>query len=151
MTGTFGRLSMARAAVPPRIVYITARGGWTPRGTFMRPGFAPDAWGHWSDIFRIAVEEGGRQNTDREDTSFAFQFTDPRLTQADMSEVLAPFWDVRDKMVVTEGLAMISSGWDQNGDAHAKGCLAAMSAVPSSGPKEGIKSEPGAVLRPADH
>ena len=124
---------------PPRLLMIYGEGGWTSRATFMRPAFAPAEWGHWSDILRIS-KGIGMPNTTPDNTEFEFGFTDSRLERSDMSQVLDPFWDVRSKMLAFEGLAMLSTGWDPHGDAHAKNHLAMTTAGPAISEYDGVKS-----------
>lgn len=125
---------------PPRFLLIYGEGGWTPRATFMRPSFTDPSWGHWSDIMQIARSSGGYDNTDPETSEFEFDFTDSRLAQADMSRVLDPFWNMRSKMLAFEGLAMLSTGWDQHGDGHARNHLATMTGGPAAYEYDGVKS-----------
>ena len=125
--------------VPPRILFLYAGGGWTPRAMFMRPSFAPAAWGHWSDIFRYANGQGGSTTTP-DNTEFEFDFLDQNLDRGQMSRVLDPFWNMRSKMLMIEGLAMLSNGFDTNGDDHARNHLASMSGIPSASQYDGIRS-----------
>lgn len=118
---------------------IYGEGGWTSRATFMRPAFSPPEWGHWSDILRIS-KGIGMPNTTPENTEFEFGFNDPRLVRSDMSRVLDPFWDVRSKMLAFEGLAMLSTGWDEHGDGHARNHLAMATGGPAASEYDGIKS-----------
>lgn len=131
--------ALAGGAVPPRFLLLYGGGGWTPRATFMRPSFSEPTWGHWSDILRIA---NGRElpNTTPERSEFDFSFTDARMTRADMSRVLDPFWEVRSKLMAFEGLAMLSTGWDRFGDAHAQNHLAAATGGPGAYAYDGVKS-----------
>ncbi len=124
---------------PPRFLMIYAGGGWTPRATFMRPSFADPSWGHWADILRIA-RGNGTPNTTPETSEFEFDFTDARLARGDMSRVLDVFWDQRSKLLAFEGLAMLSTGWDQFGDGHARNHLATMTGGPSAYEYDGVKS-----------
>ncbi|MGE0789788.1 MAG: DUF1552 domain-containing protein [Sandaracinaceae bacterium] len=124
---------------PPRFLLIYGGGGWTPRATFMRPGFSDPSWGHWSDILKIA-RGNGMPNTTPETSEFEFSFTDPALVRSDMSRVLDVFWDNRSKMLAFEGLAMLSTGWDGNGDAHAQNHLATATGGPSAYEYDGVKS-----------
>lgn len=123
--------------VPPRILFVYGGGGWTPRAVFTRPSFSPPEWGHWSDIMRMAVGATTYPETAR----FDFSFTDSRLVRSDMSRILDVFWNVRSKMMVFEGLAMLSTGWDPYGDGHAYNHLAAMTAAPAAYEYEGVKSQ----------
>ncbi len=131
----------ARAQLPPpRFLFIYGEGGWTARATFMRPSFAPADWGHWSDIYRIAASGNGVPGTTPEESAFDFPFADPRVTRAQMSQVLDPFWDVRSKMLAFEGMAMLSTAWDPHGDGHATNHLATSTAGPAAYEYDGVKS-----------
>jgi len=137
-----GRLTGGVASAqtpPPRFLLIYAGGGWTPRAFFTRPSFAPSEWGHWSDIMRIARS---RENTTPETSQFEFDFLDPRLAQTDMSRLLDPFWNMRSKMLAFEGLGMLSTGWDEYGDGHARNHLATMTGGPAAYEYDGVKSHP---------
>lgn len=142
-TGLLGRWQQPRAmagGTPPRFLLVYGGGGWTPRATFMRPSFSDPSWGHWNDIMRIAVGADGLRNTTPETSEFEFDFTDPRMARSDMSRVLDGFWNYRSKMLAFEGLAMLSTGWDPNGDAHAKNHLACATGGPSAYEYDGVKS-----------
>jgi len=132
---------------PPRFLLLYRGAGWTPRQTFFRPSFAPAAWGSIDDIYHIANSDerapddgrGTRINTRHELAEYELDLMDARLTREDMSPVLAPFWDVRHRMNVYEGLACLSTGWDPHGDAHAKNHLAIATGGPAA-VEDGVKS-----------
>jgi hypothetical protein len=140
---TSGRDLVRAQPVPPRMLFIYGGGGWTPRAMFMRPGFSPAAWGHWSDIFNIA-RGNGVDNTTPETTEFEFDFLDESLVRSDMSRVLDVYWNMRSKMLMFEGLAMLSTGWDQYGDGHAVNHLACTTGAPAAYEYDGVKSHASA-------
>ena len=117
-----------------KILFIYADAGWTVPHMLMRPPWAPAEWSTynpWDPAFAVKPDE----------LEWEFDLNDSRLTENDFSRVLKPFYRHRDKMIMTEGLAMLSTGLDKNGDGHAKAHLGCMSATPSVGAADGVKSK----------
>lgn len=116
-----------------KVLFVYADAGWTVPHMLMRPAWAPPEWSTynpWDPKFETTPDE----------MEWEFALNDPRLAEDDFSRVLKPFYRHRDKMIMTEGLAMLSTGLDKFGDGHAKAHLACMSATPSTGAADGVKS-----------
>lgn len=114
---------------PLNVLFVYSEGGWTAPDLFFRPPSAPESW-RQDDIYNPA-------NFRRPDES-RFEFGLGGLSEGEFSEVLRPLHPVREKMMVLEGLGMLSTAWDPHGDDHAKAHIAALSgtsAVSSEGPK----------------
>jgi hypothetical protein len=116
-----------------KVLFIYADAGWTSRHTFMRPPWAPPEWSvynPWHPDF----------STKPDTLEWEFDMTDSRLTEADFSPVLKPFYRHRQHLTMLEGLAMLSTALDKFGDGHAKGHLGCMSGTPSASAIDGTKS-----------
>ncbi len=129
--------SLSRAGEPPpaplRVLFIYAGAGWTTPATIMRPPWAPPEWSAYNPWDPRC---SGMQDLQE----WEFDLNDSRLSAADFSRVLRPIYEHRAKTTVLEGLAMLSTAWDQYGDGHAKGHIGSMCASAST-LIEGIKTQ----------
>jgi len=129
--------SRSRASVlapPRRVVFVYAEGGWTAPHLVMRPPGAPAEWSEYN------IYDAERFGTVPDPLEFEFSLTDSSLTEDRFSRVLAPLYRHRSKMTVFEGLAMLSTSLDPNGDAHAQGHIGCMSAIPAAYTYDEVKS-----------
>ena len=99
----------------------------------MRPPWAPAEWSSYNPW-------DPAQSNKPDDLEWEFDLTDSRLTQDHFSAVLKPLFRHRKKMMVLEGLNMLSTAWDtEGGDGHAQGHVAALCG--SAGRKyDGVKA-----------
>jgi hypothetical protein len=129
--------STARAqpmAPPRRLLVIYANASWTTRvgDLAMRPP--------WGPVDDYALYDFQRNRIVPDPNSWTFDFTDPRLEEAQMSRVLAPFWRHRRKMTAIEGLGLLSAGLDPFGDGHAKAHAHGLTGAPAAYDFDGVKS-----------
>jgi hypothetical protein len=132
-------LSNAQAPDPiqkRRILFIYAEGGWTNRFIQMRPPWAPPEWSRYNPYhpdFSLVPDE----------LEWDYSLADARLDESHFSRVLKPFFRHRDQMIVTEGLAMLSTAIDPHGDGHSKGHIACMSGTATVSEFDGVKARAG--------
>lgn len=143
------RRAEAQSMAPPRrLLVLYAGGSWTTRvgDLAMRPP--------WSTPDDYNLYDFGRNQLRPDPNEWEFSFTDPRLTQDQMSRVLAPFWRHRSKLTVIEGLGLLSSGLDPHGDAHASAHIHGLGGSPAAYEFDGVKSwaaEPSIDQRVHEH
>jgi hypothetical protein len=118
---------------PLRVLFIYSVGAWTTPATIMRPPWAPPEWSTYNPW---DPDHAGMQDLEE----WEFDLGDPRLSESDFSRVLQPLYRHRAKATVLEGLAMLSTAWDEYGDGHAKGHIGSMCASAST-LIEGIRSQ----------
>lgn len=109
-----------------KVLFVYCDSGATTRFMDMRPPWLSQEI--LADKYSIY---NSQTNRSPDDAAWEFSFTDGRLAEDQMSQVLAPLWNVRDKVNYYEGLSMNSTNLDNNGDAHAIGHLACMSGTVS--------------------
>lgn len=108
----------AQGMTPPkRLVVLFSSGGAHCRSLNLRPPGAPAAWSAY-DLYDYATNQ-----LVPDDLEFEFDLTG--LALEDFSPTLAPLYAHRSKMIVTEGLAYLSSRYE-DGDAHASAHLACL-------------------------
>jgi hypothetical protein len=127
------RAQTAGATPPMRLLILYAEGGTRAPETFMRPPWAPAEWNTYNPW-------DPAQSNKADDLEWEFDLTDSRLTQDHFSAVLKPLFRHRKKMMVLEGVNMLSTAWDtEGGDGHAQGHVAALCG--SAGRKyDGVKA-----------
>lgn len=121
----------AASAGEPNLLFLYADGGWVSKDVHMRPPWAPAEWSEFE------FYEPGKNQPD--DTEWEFEFADSRLSEADFSRILRPFYRHREVMTVVEGLSMSTTALDTLGDDHARAHIHVWSAVPA-GSSEGVQS-----------
>jgi Protein of unknown function (DUF1552) len=120
-----------------KVVFVYAEAGATHRFMDMRPAWFASQGGTDYNYKYYDAQNNGQK---KDNGSWSFSFTDSRLQQSDMSEVLAPLYPHRDKLTFLEGLCMASTAEDKFGDAHAANHLGALSGTPASYGYDGVKS-----------
>jgi hypothetical protein len=128
--------ALAQTITPNRkVLFVYCEAGATHRYMNMRPTWFNGGTDYLYRYYDLPNFSG----TTPDNSSWSFNFTDSRLMQNEMSEVLAPLFPLRDKLTFLEGLAMTSTGEDRYGDSHARNHLGAMSGTPGASEK-GVQS-----------
>ena len=120
---TLGRGQVSRTAPPRRLFLIMTELGWDPFEFRMAPPGAPPEVLHRSGYHPAYSDLPDELRWELDLT---------RTPLDAWSSTLAPLYPLRDKLLVLDGLGMLSIGADQYGDAHAKGWNHALSGRPSA-------------------